>query len=316
MKKRIIVHIGTHKTGTTSIQDALEAGRDVLMRRGVLYPLTNREPWPELSKHTSAFAAAKSRDPELIRREHDTLLAEFSASGCHTMIISEEGFSEPEDYCTGFFRSLAREFEVTAVCYFRRQDLFVESLYNQFVRERTRREARSINQFCRAPNVRSRLKYHAILGQWQAAGIRPLALDFDQAVRGEGLLDSFLSVTGLTGAELAEKPSNRSPDMHLILALARMNTMGLELELRPLIEAARAMNERFRRPRLSHLLGSAERSRLIQEFAEENARLSADYGVSFSASLPQDEAVLPLTEPDPNYLLSLLALVSAKRRPQ
>src|SRR5262249_3476238 len=36
------LHIGTHKTGTTSIQVALDGARDALKRRGVLYPQAGR----------------------------------------------------------------------------------------------------------------------------------------------------------------------------------------------------------------------------------------------------------------------------------
>ncbi len=35
---RFVIHIGMHKTGTTSIQAALHGARDALAERGVLYP--------------------------------------------------------------------------------------------------------------------------------------------------------------------------------------------------------------------------------------------------------------------------------------
>ena len=90
-RPRLILHIGTHKTGTSALQAALEAARPALLERGVLYPSTQRPPWPELPKHCSVFHAAISNDAALQARERDDLLAEFDASGAQALLISEEG---------------------------------------------------------------------------------------------------------------------------------------------------------------------------------------------------------------------------------
>ncbi len=46
----ILLHLGFHKTGTTSLQSAFAANRDVLLERGVLYPGRRR------SHHPAAYA--------------------------------------------------------------------------------------------------------------------------------------------------------------------------------------------------------------------------------------------------------------------
>jgi hypothetical protein len=35
---RLVIHVGPHKTGTTSVQSTLHANRQALLRQGVLYP--------------------------------------------------------------------------------------------------------------------------------------------------------------------------------------------------------------------------------------------------------------------------------------
>jgi len=311
---RILVHIGTHKTGTTSIQDALEQGRDQLLAHGVLYPATNRDPWPDLTKHTSVFSAAKNGGLSVVQQERATLLDEFSRSGAHTMIISEEGLSEPETCFRDFFTPLTKDYEVATICYFRRQDLFAESLYNQFVRERARREARSITQFWRAPAIRQRLRYHSILKQWEDVGIEVHALEFDSTVKGEGLLKSFLRVAGCPDAGLREQPSNKSPDMQLILALAKMNGMNFDIDLPRLMASARKLAEKFNHPKQRYLLGANERKKILEEMAGENVLLNRNYGVQFSDLLPNDEATFPTLDPDQNYLIALLALTSVAQK--
>ena len=142
MKNKLIVHIGTHKTGTTSIQNTLEQNRALLAEWQVLYPRTDRDPWPDLDKHCSVYAAAVNSSSVIKSREYDLLMKEFEGSGCHTMILSEEGLSEPKEEIIDFFSTFKEHFDIEIVCYLRRQDLFLESLYNQFVRERARREGR------------------------------------------------------------------------------------------------------------------------------------------------------------------------------
>lgn len=86
---RIVLHIGPHKTGTTSIQDFLSRNRDALLARGIDFPLFGRtERGAQAHRHFSAYA----RD---IPAEHpDGFAAALhawrpEAAGC---ILSSEDF--------------------------------------------------------------------------------------------------------------------------------------------------------------------------------------------------------------------------------
>ena len=41
-KKRLFLHIGRHKTGTTSLQNFFSEKKELLSERGILYPETGR----------------------------------------------------------------------------------------------------------------------------------------------------------------------------------------------------------------------------------------------------------------------------------
>jgi len=56
-KKTLIIHIGDHKTGSTSIQNAFAAGRVTLPEQSVIYPGTLDHNY--LSEHVKALAAGK-----------------------------------------------------------------------------------------------------------------------------------------------------------------------------------------------------------------------------------------------------------------
>lgn len=315
-RPRLVLHVGTHKTGTSALQAALDGARDQLLHEhGLLYADTRRPPWPDLPKHCSVYQAAAHGDAAAQARERELLLAEFELSRATTLLLSEEGLSEPDDKVLRFFEPLSQRFEIQVLCFVRRQDLFVEALFNQFVRESARRESRPILTFARAPATRARLDYHALLSRWAATGARVTALDFDgPAVRGPGLMAAFESALGLSAIGLPDQRANPSPDMRLALLLNRMNRLRVPYELTPLLQATRSLAQGGL-PALRHLLGGDERRRLLAEFEASNERLAADFGVRFSAELPANEPACAVEDLDAGFTLQLLGGLSQGRGP-
>ena len=90
---RIIFHLGTYKTGTTSFQDALFNNRDLLLEHGILHPNTGLANEKNLGhRHTLLirnFALGKDDACP------NALLDELNASNARTAIISSEAWSNP-----------------------------------------------------------------------------------------------------------------------------------------------------------------------------------------------------------------------------
>jgi hypothetical protein len=61
--KRIILHAGLHKTGTTAIQDTLAAGNDELMRQGWKYPIFTDTGNAKIVNHSSVLYTLFCDDP-------------------------------------------------------------------------------------------------------------------------------------------------------------------------------------------------------------------------------------------------------------
>ncbi|MET7688706.1 hypothetical protein ABZT06_12115 [Streptomyces sp. NPDC005483] len=93
-----LLHIGPHKTGTTAIQGALFAAKDLLPEHGVVFPAHTRHP-------VEAALAACAR-PAMIgdtvpTEKHWTrLLEQVEAGGGKTPVISSEFFADAEDDAT------------------------------------------------------------------------------------------------------------------------------------------------------------------------------------------------------------------------
>ncbi|MGI5375370.1 hypothetical protein ACQEV2_14195 [Streptomyces sp. CA-251387] len=90
-----LLHIGPHKTGTTSIQGALFAAKDEMARHGVAWPATTRHPM-------EAVLAACARtgmmgDARPTARHWERLLEQVRATGRRTSVISSEFFADAPD---------------------------------------------------------------------------------------------------------------------------------------------------------------------------------------------------------------------------
>lgn len=91
MAPRFVFHVGPYKTGTTSVQLALQAGRDRLVRDGVLYPESIAGEHPEShAAETRLLANGRERD---FRRLLEEVGGRAESLGCDTVFLSSEGFS-------------------------------------------------------------------------------------------------------------------------------------------------------------------------------------------------------------------------------
>lgn len=308
-RKKIIVHIGMAKTGSTAIQYALFEARERLRAQGIAYAATDRE--RDLDerhlKHGHLCTVAWKGQAGDIDRERADVLAQLAEPGVHTLVISSEGLSGPGRRAAEFFKPLAAVHDVHAVCYLRRQDLFIESYFNQIVK-RDRDEAcpRDIVAFAGSPSIRRRIQYHTMLGRWREAGIRLSVFDHAQVVAGGNLVAHFAAAAGLEGAELENQRRNPSPDMRAILAVCALQQAGERPDAREVLLAAERLNGEAGPP-LKHLLGRRLREAVLAECHEGNRRLARDFGIRFSGSLPEGEGDAALRAPPPGYLALLMA---------
>lgn len=159
---KIILHIGNYKTGTSALQNFLFNNRQRLLKCGIYYGNT----WKIVNNHAGlAFGILKEAleryglldycsDLKDLEEDPDAIATKIrfmaEVRGATTIIISHEGFfadllqvsaglsSNLEDkdidnvniYMCERLKELFPEAEV--VCYLRRQDLYIESMYMEY----------------------------------------------------------------------------------------------------------------------------------------------------------------------------------------
>jgi len=298
--KRIIFHIGTHKTATTAIQNTLSANRDMLQAKGVLYPATDRPPDPKHHKHNSLVKAVRGPEPEFETERH-LLLSEFEASGCHTMVLSEEGLSGTPLERLNFLGQLARGFETQTICYLRRQDLFLESWWNQRVKLHDS-EIASVETFCRRKNTQFRIRYDRFLLDGWASFSTVSPVNYDQA-KSNGVVATFTETCDLPSLE-EPGVNNVSPSANCALVHMLINQMGVPVNKAKIMRAFRWDTSRY-------VLGRRLRQEILDEVATCNQRLEAAYGIRFGTDLPE-EPEEPLTLPPVEMVARALAQMSTR----
>lgn len=333
MKRRLILHLGLSKTGTTSIQGFFRRNPDALAAAGIIYPKVGAavpdhpafQPSalrPDLGGETNHVALAR----EISGRRKDTgdagidtplwsaAFRQINDSTAHTAIVSYENFSaRPTEYRFDHIAYRLSEFDVTGIIYLRCQEHWATSLYGQKVS--------GVGRFTKAfsdyiTSLRSRLIYSRMLDTIKAHFPldRLVVGDFGQAAR-SGLLEDFLGRAGLPGDRLmsAGKPEvrNTSRSHEATLFLLRCNQAVLSdaafLDVRRALSAHAARNPDLGlRPGLDTATPKTRRV-LRAATADDADRLMERYGVSLSAEPRAPTAYRPFDEHDFNTIRQAIA---------
>jgi len=140
--KKVYLHIGLEKTGTTAIQGFLNQNRGSLTQNfNVLFPKFEEDATAIDSNHRIAKLFIPNKN---IAAHHkvvsltafEELLKNFEEnSDFHTLILSSELFSYSTVSEIRALKVSLQNFDVTVILYLRRQDDYLESSYDQHVKQ-------------------------------------------------------------------------------------------------------------------------------------------------------------------------------------
>ena len=137
-KLKLIIHVGTPKTGTTSIQNYLEKKQRKLRGMGVLYP-------HNLDKlHNTSAPKHQWFEKNLVTTHLEFFLENFMniisqvTNDTHTIILSSEGIYnywwDFPDESKGILSELSKLFDIDVWAWFREPLEFIERYYKQCIR--------------------------------------------------------------------------------------------------------------------------------------------------------------------------------------
>lgn len=211
----LFVHIGTHKTGTTSIQHFLRTHASSLRECGIFVPTAGT--LSRVSGHHN-IAWQVRNDPRYRAGAGgiDELIAELQRSQARTAVISSEDF----EYLSQYPRELkafderleAAGFATRYLVYFRDGAGYARSLFCELESAKAwadydafRRSIRDQGFVRINADWHYEFRYELFVEKWQAiVGPKIHRYDYDEAVRGSGLLPSLLMTIGASGAIVEE----------------------------------------------------------------------------------------------------------------
>lgn len=230
--RRLVLHLGLHKTGTTYIQHHLIGHREVLRQAGILIPETGFEP-PDpglrggaTPGHQGLVAALRASNPapwQALRRE-------IAASGADTVLLSCENMLFPtRPDRAALFAALAERLggipEIVPLALVRRADTRIEAFYRERVAGGHRSGTGGLAAFL-VDNLAPLADFPALFGPLeQALGVQVRLGDFD-AMRGPGLWPGFAALAGLPpDLPVLDCPAYRGPDRDEVRILEVLNAM-------------------------------------------------------------------------------------------
>ena len=282
-QKQLYIHLGTHKTGTTALQEFFRINRELLLRKqGIDYPLNSVG---EADHHRLGWSLHKEAGrtinvyPEGMKSSREEWMSVLSLASSKLLVSSETlGACRLVDFKA--ILKYASGFEVKCIIYLRRQDAMAASVYNQITKGSTRKWTDYKTPPYKLNYIECLSSLAAAFGR-QNIIVRPyekqqfhggtIFADFLHYVFGMELTDEFKIPEGdinsrLHGTVLEYK---RLVNFLALSSDQKSSTLG------PLLELSSRF---FQEGRPDHLLLSPKkRLEIIQQYMPMNERIARDY---------------------------------------
>lgn len=271
MNKRLTMHIGLPKTGTTALQNFFFANRQALADDGILYPMAGLSG----TSHYLLATQQPRRSWDAVTGYWKALFKEVEASPLEHTLVSSEFFCQ--DLAEALHGLASQYFtDIRIVLYLRRQDTVLYSTYNQLVRKkRFTRDIRSL--------VPVLLDYHSMVHALAATFGQEnvLVRPYEQCQLRKGIYANFLATLGLALDKKYELPAgsgsvNASLHQDLLEFMRHCNQLPLlKPETEILDQALKGLCSLFLANfKVEPLLSPQERFELISCQADKDAEIA------------------------------------------
>jgi hypothetical protein len=300
----LLLHIGLQKTGTSSIQVMLASSGKHLERSGYLYPTLpvpefKRSPvWTSPFRHNcvaATYADFHSTFEPLTASEHDALVSTMQDSKLDAIMSAEE-FSRQKDFSA--LANRLRGFDITVIVYLRRQDQYMESLYNQRNKILVSRcdtsflgcdflSNEDMIKFINVSGYNKIMDFYTLLYKikTQLFPEKIYARNFDRrSLIGEDVCKDFCSVLKIDHEQMIHPNAKVNQSIgndvlsninEVFLADGKNAARSMMAEINAMIVDGKDYSGDYR------ILSDARRESLIKSYSEQNGRLQQDFGISF-----------------------------------
>ncbi|MCX6984145.1 MAG: hypothetical protein NT118_05240 [Lentisphaerae bacterium] len=316
--QKLYFHIGTHKTGTTTIQQCMYEHRTELESEKIV--LLNQ--FPEIV----GIRYLDSPDAGMVKRSREYLLKTTKGfSPEHRFVMSSEGFSGNlfkgyynSERIAEFLSKVSAGFDVRIIVYLRRQDFFIESLYTQMIHQG---ESYSFSDFALNYDASS-FDWHSLVSNFSKYfGKDKMSVRlYDKEVlpRSDSLVKDFAAqINSSVLRDLEVKKNHNIGYGRVSLEVARLCNPYLSIEQRKALRRILQSSTTKVPFESSGFFSVDEREQFMSRYEESNSRVAEDYfggrGRLFNSSSGDHEKFKGLTAEDVARTLAL-ALVAPSEK--
>jgi hypothetical protein len=299
MKRRLFLHVGAHRTGTTSIQSFMAQNFGMLQQKGVFHPFAVPRHVGLINKIFNGTKTVREICEDINAR------ADSKPHTIHTVVLSDEDICTRPDLSA--LGELSEYFEVAVVLMMRRQDLWLESWYHQNIKWQWNEDLAHLpfdafltrrDDFFWIHYDRTVQAFESLFG----AG-RVICLPFETQQMPQGPVMAFCDAIGLSDFEMLKMPDalNRSLSPLMGEFMRTLPLGEIPGAFRRQIEQACMKADNHLRKQFDTssrlLMGPAMRTRVMAEYSTGNSALAQqlfDRAELFMEPLPPADAPLAL----------------------
>ena len=331
---KLILHIGTEKTGSTTIQQSLFLNRKVLKSNGFnfiqsagernhiklamwatdddksssYFEFKNIKTKEERITHKEDFANIFDIEMKSLRQDETVVI---SSEHLHSRVNSVNEVSKLKFLLDSYFD------EVQIICYVREQSAMCSSFYSTAIKGGGKVSLNDFTSRC----VPSSLyyNYNEMLKVWESVfggGVITLKIFDRKAFKNGDLLEDFYSLVDkrlFAQLESEEKMENTSLSLYGLFINRALNTVLPNFDHKGVFAPARQRLQRQVNEGFSgkcNMLIKSESDRIYDEFLESNNELAAKYFIGksnlFERSLKYKTDEFELTEADMSGTVTLM----------
>lgn len=322
--KKLYLHIGFNKTGSTSIQQNLVLNAPKLLERGFFYPHDPEAAYTQRIQHAPLAAALPGMQLDwLTPRKRKTLSEaytelELAIQSCdfETLILSSEGFGSPRVTPANikWLKDRFKGYAVTIIAYIRPQDSYLISAYQEEIKA----GSTALFDFA-GRKSRPLLYFSKRLAAWRETFgkenviVRPFV---PSLWHGGDLFSDFLSTMDITGDEFERAPiANEGMDYRAVELLRRFNSLTFKpaKDRRKCVELClnldANMPENFEKQKMRLSSEQAEELRVLYHSDNEAALLGS--GISADEFFPKPKPGKPSVQADGRIEIDLMVQLTA-----
>lgn len=330
--KTLYLHIGRPKTGSTAIQEFLNINKEPLHKMGYFIPNTglyygSHGPFAWLLYKELADSydniywtycrewAVESEMPDSLWYD---LQREIELDNSENIILTTEELGildASTKEAQGLLRKHLSGFDVKVIIYIRRQDAFLESVYNQAVKGKELRFEGTFHDYLRyvGPPLSDDLDHALICDRWaDSFGFRNIDVHpFEKQQFNSNLYSDFLSAIRIEMTDcfvVPNKEANVSLSREGLEILRYVNKQRLSQEKRQKVLSILSNMDNNRNIRMFSLISPSERQNILDKYKRGNEYIARKYlrresGRLFVSPEPKsDTSWYPLDKKEIEYI--------------